>query len=145
MRLSAGHYAVVDGILYRRPRRSTTRSGTWSLEALDPGASPRQRELDPNSPALRHISPSASYRGVRLYDLIFSPDGVVDFVVYDYPGQLDGKWPGGMELEKYGMPERAGDGFWYGTIPLSELEEFDDGIPDEWRPFLPKGDVDDAG
>lgn len=44
------------------------------------------------------------------------------------------------KLERYGIPERVGDRFWMGTVRFAESTD-DDGIPDEWRPYLPAGVV----
>ncbi|GAB3632178.1 hypothetical protein GCM10027421_15310 [Microbacterium shaanxiense] len=140
-RLSSGKYTRIDDVLYRIVGNSASNSRNWVLVAVDPTVEPGRREIPGGTPGYKYISPSATYRGTRLDDLEFLEDGQVAFIVWEYPHQLDGQWPDGVTLHKYGNPERAGDGYWTGTIACSELADFDDGLPEEWRRFLPAGDA----
>lgn len=63
-------------------------------------------------------------------------DGTVSFLLAEYPRD----WPADEPLARFGEPERAGGGYWTGTVAASEVSDIDDGVPDEWWPFLPTGE-----
>ena len=52
----------------------------------------------------------------------FEDEGQVTLRIWSVPRDC----PADVSLERYGNPERAGDGFWYATVGLSELEDFDE-------------------
>ncbi|WNI26735.1 hypothetical protein [Streptomyces sp. ITFR-16] len=137
-RLSRGNYYLIDGVIYRVFGRSESNNRNWVLRAVDPAAEPAQWEIPAGTPGYKRIEPSATYRGVLLTELIFQGDGRVLFTVWPYPHD----WPVDVPLTRYGMPERGGDGWWSGVISFSELADFDDGFPQEWRSFLPTDAID---
>ncbi|WP_404442066.1 hypothetical protein LG315_06775 [Microbacterium marinum] len=138
IRLSFGDYVLVDDVVYERTGYSAVNKRNWRLKAVVPHATPAHREIPAGSPEVRGILPSATYRGARLDDLIFYPDDTVGFTLWtDHQGGFE-SWPDGV-LREYTGGQRTGDNYWEGRIALSELEDFHDGVPDEWRRFLPEG------
>lgn len=135
--LNWGTYGVVGGVLYRQIGSSAADNRSWLLEAVDPTEVPRRRGVPIGTPGFQEIHPSASYRGTRVTDLLFNEDGTVDFRLWTDDPDKYASWPDGVLIEyaRWGHP---GDNFWRGRIPFSELEDFDDGIPGEWRPYLPQ-------
>lgn len=136
-RLSRGYYTTIDGVIYRRVRTASDRRHCV-IEAVDPSVEPRVREVLAGSPGFVRINPSATYRGVQVAEIAFEDDGRAVFSVWPYP---EG-WPGESELEPYDAPERPGETVWVIRAAFSDLEDFDDGIPEEWRPFLRANGVD---
>ena len=138
IRLSWGRYALVDDVVYEQIGYSAVNKRSWLLTAVVPHATPAQREIAAGSPEVRGVLPSATYRGTRLDDLIFYADDTVGFRLWtDHRGAFT-SWPDGVLLE-YTGGQKTGDNYWEGRIALSELEDIQDGVPDEWRPFLPDG------
>ncbi|MFD5224841.1 hypothetical protein ACFWHT_04380 [Microbacterium sp. NPDC058342] len=135
IRLSFGDYALIDDVIYEQTGYSAVNDRMWLLKAVLPDAIPARREIAAGSPGLRVISPWATYRGVKVSDLIYYEDDTVGIRVWtDRPGGFE-SWPQGI-LVRYTGGQRTGDNYWEGRIALSELEDLHDDVPDEWRPFL---------
>lgn len=71
-------------------------------------------------------------------EIAFEDDGRAVFSVWPYP---EG-WAGASELQPYDTPARPGETFWVIRAAFSDLEDFEDGIPEEWRPYLQANGVD---
>lgn len=135
--LSYGQYGLIDGALYLVTGNSATNKRNWRFHAVDQRAALQVRELPAGTPGFKYAGPSASYLGVRVTDLIFEADEQVVFTLWtDHPEGFERTWPKGLLLhyKRWGHP---GDNYWTGRIPFSMLQDFDDGILDEWRPCLP--------
>ncbi len=136
-RLGRGYYTIIDGVIFRRLGNASD-SRYRLVEAVDPSVEPRVREVLADSPGFVRINPSATYRGVRVSEIAFEDDGRAVFSVWPYP---EG-WPGESELEPYDTSGRPGETLWVIRAAFSDLEDFEDGIPEEWRPYLPANGVD---
>ncbi|MGO2518531.1 MAG: hypothetical protein ACTH8F_00260 [Microbacterium sp.] len=141
-RLSSGKYALIDDVLYRIVGSSASNSRNWVLEAVDPTVEPGRREIPGGTPGYKHISPSATYQGERVCDLVFRDDETILFRLWtDLSSTAGLSWPDGVVVQRQ-TGQHAGDNFVSGVAPFSEFTDFDDGFPEEWRPFLPSDDVD---
>ena len=138
IRLSWGRYTLIDDVVYERRGSPTGEKRSWNLRAVVPDATPPRREVAEGTVAFTVIRPSATYRGARLDDLTFYADDTVGFTLWTDSHGVFTSWPDGVLLE-YTGGQKTGDNYWEGRIALSELEDIQDGLPDEWRPFLPDG------
>jgi hypothetical protein len=126
-------YTLIDEVLYRSGGQSPGDGSLQRLIALDPTAVPRVRDVPRGEYRPTLVWPEATILGHRALIFEVEDDGAVVFALEKVPRT----WPRDRPLERWGMPERAGDGYWIGRADPSELSDIDDGVPDEWRPSLP--------
>ncbi|UVY85554.1 hypothetical protein NLU66_08180 [Brachybacterium sp. NBEC-018] len=124
---------LLDGVIYQSSTITPKGKGNVVLISVDRIGHKVTREIPIGENRTELIEPTATIHGERAEALVVLDDGRVDFGLSTYPR----RWPADVPLSRWGMPERAGDGFWVGKVEISELSDIDDGIPDEWRPFLP--------
>jgi len=142
--LSSGKYGLVDDVLYRVVGNSASNSRNWVLMAVDPSVEPSRREIPGGTPGFKYVSPSARYQGERVHDLVFRDDGTVLFRLWTDSASTAGlRWPDGVVVQRQ-TGQHPGDNFVAGAASISEFTDFDDGVPEEWRPYLPAGDAGEA-
>jgi len=131
--LDWGAYTLLDGVIYGDSTGVPGRNDLVRLTSVGGADELATREIPRADYHITWVNPVAVLVGEPVLVMDVNDDGSVTVGF----GRLPHRWPKHRHLGRMGEPERSGGGYWVATAELSELSDIDDGIPDEWRPFLP--------
>jgi len=132
--LDWGLYSLLDGVIYQGSHEKPSRKDAVVLASLEDAERRMTREISLSAYRPTWINPSAVLVDESVLVMGVNGDGSVTVGFTTYPR----KWPEERSLGRMGDPERGGGGFWTVTVEVSELSDINDGVPDEWRAFLPR-------